>query len=270
MDMQSIRSNDLAELRKLRGLVIDMDGVLWQGDTPMPGLHEFFDVLKRRQIKFVLATNNNTQTPEGFVQKARKLGVEVSLEQVVTAAVATVDYLCSKYSLGSRIHVVGEAALKNLISDAGFTLADMSVCAVVATMDRQLTYEMLKRATLLIRAGADFIGPNPDTSYPTQEGIVPGGGAILAAISAASDCQPLIIGKPESWMFRISMERMQLGVEETASLGDRLATDIAGGQRLGLKTILVLSGISTAADLESSPIQPTWVFPGIEALAQAL
>ena len=265
MDIQSIRSNDLAELCKLRGLVIDMDGVLWQGDIPMPGLHEFFDVLKRRQIKFVLATNNNTQTPEGFVQKARKLGIEVSPEQV-----ATVDYLCAKYPPGSRIYVVGEAALKGLISQAGFTLADTSVRAVVATMDRQLTYEMLKRATLLIRAGADCIGPNPDTSYPTQEGIVPGGGAILAAISAASDCQPLIIGKPESWMFRISMERMQLGVEETASLGDRLATDIAGGQRLGLKTILVLSGISTAADLESSPIQPTWVFPGIEALAQAL
>jgi len=269
-DMQSIRSNDLAGLRKLRGLVIDMDGVLWQGDTPMPGLHEFFDVLKRRQIKFVLATNNNTQTPEGFVKKARKLGVEVLPEQVVTAAVATVHYLRSKYPHGSRIYVVGEAALKGLISEAGFTLADTSVTAVIATMDRGLTYDMLKRATLLIRGGADFIGPNPDTSYPTQEGIVPGGGAVLAAISASSDREPLIMGKPESWIFQISMERMQLGSEDTASLGDRLATDIAGGQRLGLKTILVLSGVSTAADLDSSPIQPTWVFPGIEELARAL
>lgn len=226
--MQPVQANDLVELRKLKGLVIDMDGVLWQGDTPMPGLHAFFDALKRRQIKFVLATNNNTQTLEGFVQKARKLGVEVLPEQVVTAAVATVHYLCSKYPLGSRLYVVGEGALKGLISDAGFVLADSEVKAVVATMDRQFTYEMLKRAALLIRAGADFIGPNPDTSYPTQEGIVPGGGAILAAISAASDCQPLIIGKPEGWMFRISMDRMQLGIDETASLGDRLATDILG------------------------------------------
>ena len=268
--MQSIRSNDLAELRKLRGLVIDMDGVLWHGDNPMPGLHEFFDILKRRELKFVLATNNNTRTPEGFVQKARKLGVEVSPEQVVTAAVATVHYLCSNYPPGSRIHVLGEAALKGLISAAGFTLAETNVSAVVATMDRQLTYEMLKRATLLIRAGADYIGPNPDPSYPTPEGIVPGGGAILAAISAASDRQPLIIGKPESWMFQICLERMQLGVDETSSLGDRLATDIAGGQRLGMKTILVLSGVSAAADLDSSAIQPTWVFSGIEELARAL
>jgi len=265
-----MKFNDFADLHKLNGLVIDMDGVLWQGDTPMPGLHAFFDILRRRQIKFVLATNNNTQTPEGFAQKAGKMGVEVLPEQVITAAVATVHYLRSKYPPGSRIYVVGEAALKGLISEAGFTLADTSVNAVVATMDRQLNYEMLKRATLLIRAGAEYIGPNPDTAYPTPEGLVPGGGAVLAAITAASDRQPLIIGKPEGWMFQIAMERMQLGVDETGSLGDRLETDILGGQCLGLKTILVLSGVSTAADLNSSPIQPTWVFSGIEQLAQAL
>lgn len=268
--MQSIQANKVAELRALKGLIIDMDGVLWQGDLPMPGLHEFFDVLRQRQIKFVLATNNNTQTPEGFVQKARKLGVEVSPEQVVTASIATVHYLRLHYPAGSRIYVVGEAALKGLISEAGFTLADTDVAAVVATMDRQLTYEMLKRATLLIRAGADFIGPNPDTAYPTPEGLVPGGGAIVAAIAASSGRQPLIMGKPESWIFRISMERMQLGVEDVASLGDRFETDIAGGQRLGMKTILVLSGVTTAAELDSSPIPPTWVFPGIRELARAL
>lgn len=265
-----MQSNNLVELRTLRGLVIDMDGVLWQGDTPMPGLHEFFNALKQRQIKFVLATNNNTQTPEGFVQKAMKMGIEVFPEQVVTAAVATVHYLRSRYPPGSRLYVVGEAALKGLVSDAGFILADTDVQAVVATMDRQLTYDMLKRATLLIRAGADFIGPNPDPSYPTQEGIVPGGGAVLAAISAASDRQPLIIGKPEGWMFQIAMERMQLGAEDTASLGDRLATDIVGGQRLGLKTILVLSGVTRATELQSSSVQPTWVFSGIEELAEVL
>lgn len=261
---------DPAGLREIRGLVIDMDGVLWQEDTPMPGLHGFFDVLRQRDIKFVLATNNNTQRPEGFVQKARRLGLEVLPEQVVTAAVATVQYLRGHYPRGSRIYVVGEPPLKDLISEAGFTLADTTVAAVVATMDRQLTYEMLKRATLLIRAGADFIGPNPDPSYPTPEGIVPGGGAVLAAIAASSDRQPLIMGKPESWIFQISMERMRLGIEETASLGDRLTTDIAGGQRLGLKTILVLSGICSEAELASSPIQPTWVFPGIKELAEAL
>jgi 4-nitrophenyl phosphatase len=265
-----LRTNDLTGLRNVRGLVIDMDGVLWQGDIPMPGLPEFFETLERRQIKFVLATNNNTQTPQGFAQKARKMGVNVETEQVVTAAVATVHYLRGHYPRGSRIYVVGEAALKGLISEAGFTLADTDVAAVVVTMDRQLTYEMLKRATLLIRAGADFIGPNPDTAYPTPEGLVPGGGAILAAVAASSDRQPLIMGKPEGWIFQICMERMQLEPEAVASLGDRLETDIAGGQRLALKTILVLSGVATLADLACSPVQPTWVFDGIKELAEAL
>jgi 4-nitrophenyl phosphatase len=265
-----IQSNDPAKLRTLKGLIIDMDGVLWQGDTALPGLHEFFDTLKQRQIKFVLATNNNTQTSDGFVQKARRMGVAVLPEQVVTAAIATVHYLRLTYPPGSRIYVVGEAPLKGLIAEAGFTLADTDVSAVVATMDRQLTYEMLKRATLLIRGGADFIGPNPDAAYPTPEGIVPGGGSILAALSVSSGCQPLIMGKPESWIFKIAMERMQLNAEEVASLGDRLETDIAGGQRLGIKTILVLSGIASLTDLTSSPIQPTWVFPGIKEFAEAL
>lgn len=268
--MESFPSNDLAGLQKLRGLIIDMDGVLWQGDLALPGLQKFFEVLRQREIKFMLATNNNTQTSEGFVLKARGLGVEILPEQVITAAMATVQYLRLNYSTGSRIYVVGEAALKGLITEAGFALVDTDVVAVVATMDRQLTYEMLKRATLLIRGGADFIGPNQDFSYPTQEGIVPGGGAILAAISVSSDRQPIIIGKPEGWIFKICMERMQLGPEETASLGDRLNTDIVGGQRLGLKTILVLSGVSTIADLASSSIQPTWVFAGIDELAKDL
>jgi 4-nitrophenyl phosphatase len=265
-----LRTNDLAALHQLKGLIIDMDGVLWQGDIPMPGLHAFFDTLNERKIKFILATNNNTQKPEGFVEKARKMGLEVSPEQVVTAAIATVHYLRLTYPPGSRIYVVGEAALKSLISEAGFVLADTDVAAVVATMDRQLTYEMLKRATLLIRAGADFIAPNPDPSYPTPEGIVPGGGAIVAAIAAASGCQPLIMGKPESWIFKISLECMQLRPEETASLGDRLTTDIEGGQRLGLKTILVLSGVCKLSDLASSSVPPTWVFDGIKELSDAL
>jgi 4-nitrophenyl phosphatase len=266
----TLRSNDLTALRKIRGLVIDMDGVLWQGDVPMPGLPEFLAALRRRQIKFILATNNNTQTPEGFVQKARRLGVDVGPEQVVTAAIATVHYLKLHYPPGSRIYVVGEAPLKGLIAEAGFTLADTGASAVVATMDRQLTYEMLKRATLLIRAGADFIAPNPDPSYPTPEGIVPGGGAIVAAIATACDRQPRIMGKPEGWIFRLALERMGLRPEETASLGDRLMTDIEGGQRMGLQTILVLSGISTLADLAASPVQPTWTFAGIKELAEAL
>ena len=267
--MQSDQLN-LADLRALKGLIIDMDGVLWHGDRPLPGLPEFFASLNQHKINFMLATNNNTQRPEGFVAKAAKFGVEVAPDQVITASVATIHYLQSKYPPGSRIYVVGESALKSLITEAGFVVADREVDAVVVTLDRQLTYEMLKQATLLIRAGAEFIAPNLDPSYPTPEGIVPGGGTVVSAVATASDRQPVVIGKPESWMFQICMERMQTQAFETASLGDRLSTDIAGGQRLGLKTILVLSGVTSATDLEASPVRPTWVFRGLEDLTRAL
>ena len=258
------------DLRALKGLIIDMDGVLWHGDHLLPGLPEFFASLNQHHIKFMLATNNNTQRPEGFVAKAAKFGVEVAPDQVITASVATVHYLRLKYRPGSRIYVVGETALKSLITEAGFIVTDADVDAVVVTLDRQLTYEMLKQATLLIRAGAEFIAPNLDPSYPTPEGIVPGGGAVVSAVATASDRQPLVIGKPESWMFQICMERMQTQAFETASLGDRLSTDIAGGQRLGLKTILVLSWVTSTTDLGSSPVHPTWVFQGLEDLTRAL
>ena len=267
--MRSIQF-DLTDFSTLKGLIIDMDGVLWHGDLPLPGLPDFFASLNQHQIKYMLATNNNTQRPEGFVAKAAKLGVEIDPAQVVTASVATVHYLRSKYPQGSRIYIVGESALKSLITEAGFIVADTEVDAVIVTLDRHLTYEMLKRATLLLRAGAEFIAPNLDPSYPTPEGIVPGGGAVVSAVATASDQKPLVIGKPESWMFQICMERMQTQAFETASLGDRLSTDIAGGQRLGLKTILVLSGVTSATDLEASPIRPTWVFQGLEDLTLAL
>lgn len=267
---QGISSKSLAGLKQVRGLVIDMDGVLWRGDAALPGLEHFIHTLRQRAIRFVLATNNNTQTPAGFAEKAVALGARVLPEEVLTATTATIQFLHRRYPAGARLYAIGEKALKDQLEAAGFILADKDVAAVVAAMDRGLNYEMLKRATLLIHAGAVFIGANPDVVYPTPEGLAPGSGMVLAALQATTGCAPLIIGKPEVWMFQIALERMGLPAEACASLGDRLDTDIAGGQRAGLKSILVLSGVTTPDDLAASPIQPDWVFPGIRQLADAL
>ncbi len=268
--MDRMHNTSLTGLASIRGMVVDADGVLWLGDTPLPGLIHFFEVLRNRQIRFVLATNNNTQSVEEIVQKARRFGVEIFPDEVVNSSIATVEYLKSRYSPGSRIYVIGEAPIKTLISSAGFEIADRDAAAVVATMDHQFTYEMLERGALLIRSGADFIAPNPDLTYPTPEGLVPGAGTILAALSTASGCQPLIVGKPEIWIYRIATQRMQLSPDETASVGDRLDTDIAGGQRLGLKTILMLSGVTSPEEAATSDIHPTWIFDNIEELAKVL
>jgi len=262
--------NNPESLRGLRGLVIDMDGVLWQADQPMPGLKEFFEVLRKREIKFILATNNNTTLPEGFVKKAAGMGVQLTIDEIMTASLATVAYLKANYPQGSRIYVIGEAPLKHMITGAGFEEADKDVVAVVAAMDRQLTYEMLKRGSILIRGGARFIGVNPDACYPTAEGLAPGSGPIIAALALASGVQPIIMGKPEKYIFDTCLQRMGLKPEEAASLGDRLDTDIEGGLRCGMNAILVLSGVTSAEEAKTSSIKPTWVFRGIEELTKAL
>ena len=117
-------ANDIASLKQIRGLVIDMDGVLWQGDRPLPGIHEFFNTLRQQNIQFILATNNNTMPPEGFVKKAASMGVELTLDNIMTASLATISYLQTHYPAGTAVYVIGETPLKKMVTDAGFVLAE--------------------------------------------------------------------------------------------------------------------------------------------------
>jgi 4-nitrophenyl phosphatase len=255
---------------ELKGLVIDMDGVLWHGETPLPGLHDFFAVLHHKGMDYILATNNPSKTPQGFASKAQKLGVRVKPEQVITSGVATAHYLGTKYTPGTKVFVIGDAPLKDLIQAAGYELSTRDVAAVVVAMERDLTYQTLKLGTLLIRAGAEFIGTNPDPFYPSEEGILPGSGTMIAALKASTDQTPTIVGKPEPWMFSVALQRMRLQPSQVASVGDRLDTDIAGGVRTGLKTMLVLSGVTSADDLEISDLKPTWVVKDLIEAAKTL
>jgi 4-nitrophenyl phosphatase len=116
---------------------------------------------------------------------------------------------------------------------------------VIAGLDRGLNYDKLRRATLLIRSGVPFFGTNPDKTFPTPDGQVPGAGALLALLEAASGVSPIIIGKPNPAMYRLAMQRLGARLEETLAVGDRLETDIAGAQALGCPCALVLSGVSS-------------------------
>ena len=181
-----------------------MDGVLWRGEQPLQGLTRFFDVLDRCGVRFVLATNNPSRRPEGFVEKARRLGVLLESTQVVSSASVTLEYLADHYPQGTRVHVIGEEAWHEMVAEAGYTLADDRVAVVVAAMDRRMTYETLKRGTLLLRAGADFVATNPDASYPSEEGIVPGSGTMVAALTASSGRTPVVMGKPYAGLFDLA------------------------------------------------------------------
>jgi len=256
-------------LDSLRALVIDVDVVLWRGNHTLPGVVPFFDFLNARQIKFIIATNNSARPASDIIERLTAMNVKIDETQVLTSAQATALYLPHILLPGSRVFVIGGEGLKDAITRAGYELADENVDAVVAGVDWALTYEKLKRATLEIRRGAKFIGTNPDKTYPMNEGIVPGAGAIQAAIQAATDVAPLVIGKPERAMFDIAVEKMNAPRGSVEMIGDRIDTDIHGAQRAGLKTILVLTGVTTRESLAHESPQPDFVFDDLDMLRRA-
>jgi 4-nitrophenyl phosphatase len=246
-----MNQNVTDKLSKITHLIIDMDGVLYRGDQPMPRLGEFFAFMRERPIKFILATNNSTRTPQEYADKLAPMGVTVSADEVLVSGQATARFLAREYPRGTRVHVFGMPALKQAMTDEGFILADEDVQLVVASMDRSVTYEKLKRATLLIRGGARFIATNLDPTNPSEEGLIPGTGTMIAALETASGVKPQAIGKPEPTMYQLAMEQMGASPETTAAIGDRVDTDILGGKRAGLTTICVLSGSSDRAEAEA-------------------
>jgi len=251
-------------LMAIQHLIIDMDGVLWRGAQVIPGAPAFIRFLRERGIGFILATNNSTKTVEQYVDKLAGFGMAVAPHEIITSAVATADYLATLAGPGTPVYVIGGQGLRQALAQRGFTLDSHQARFVVVGQDLDLTFEKLRRATLLIRAGAGFIGSNPDKTFPSEEGIIPGVGAILAALEAATGVRPLIVGKPEPIMFQQALKRLGGTQGDTAVLGDRLETDILGGQRAGLKTILVLSGVTPEHELAVSEIKPTWVFRDVD------
>ncbi|HSV86331.1 MAG TPA: HAD-IIA family hydrolase [Levilinea sp.] len=241
----------MQSLANITHLIIDMDGVLYRGDQPMPKLAEFFSFLRQRPIPFILATNNSTRTPQEYVDKLAGMGVRVSVDEILVSGQATACFLARQYPRGTRVHVFGMPALKQAIEEEGFILADEDVQLVVASMDRQVTYEKLKRATLLIRGGARFIATNLDPTVPSEEGLLPGTGAMIVALEVAAGVKATAVGKPEPVMYQLAMEQMGADPDTTAAIGDRADTDILGGKRAGLTTICVLSGSSNRVEAES-------------------
>lgn len=260
--------SQVPDLQSIHHLIIDMDGVLWRGDEPLGDLQEFFAFLRQNDVGFILATNNSSRTPEQYVAKLARFGVEVSLDSVLTSSQATAAYLASFAPPGAHVYALGEEGIRRALEQRGFVLRAEDATYVVSGWDRQLTWDKLATAALLIHAGAKFVGTNPDGNFPTEQGPVPGSGAQLAALETATGIAPVVIGKPEPWMYEEALRRMGARPEGTAVIGDRLDTDIAGGVRAGLATVLLLSGISTEADLVASPVKPDLVCADIGELVR--
>jgi 4-nitrophenyl phosphatase len=257
------REHHQERLASIENLIIDMDGVLYRGQERLPGARALLTYLVEQDLSFILATNNSTLTPQQYVAKLGAMDIQVAEQQILTSGQASALYLTKVAPPGTRVYAIGEDGLFAALKEQGFQLAEDDVSYVVVGMDRQLTWEKLRIATMAIRAGAIFIGTNPDTTLPTEEGLVPGNGAGLAAVEAATHVSPVIIGKPQPTLLSLAMEKMGVTTEGTAMVGDRLETDILGGKNAGVTTILVLSGISSREELEVSPYQPDFVFDDV-------
>lgn len=257
------------------GIIFDMDGVIYRGNTPIEGAKEVIDYLKSRNVPFVFLTNNSTKNAKMYREKLLNLGIDVEEDWIITSGYATARYLQKHFRKG-KVFVIGGKGLVEEIKNIGWEIMSVGEAKerwreieyVVVGLDTKLTYEKLKYGTLAIRNGAKFIGTNPDTTYPGEEGILPGAGSILAALKASTDVEPLIIGKPNEPVFEVVKEK--LTADEIWVVGDRLDTDIAFAKRIGAKAIMVLTGVNTLKDIEKSKIKPDLVLPSIKELLEYL
>ena len=252
-------------LGDIAGFLVDMDGVLYRDDTPLPGMQEFVQLVQRRSIPHLFLTNNSSRTPEEYAAKMRALGAPVPAERILTSALVTATHLAQNTTPGERVLMVGGPGLRAALLEAGLQLTEDpgAAAVVVVGLDREVTYEKLARATLAVTRGARFLGTNADRSLPGAHGLEPGAGALLAAIATAAGVQPQVFGKPERAMFEQGLERLGTPPGRTAMIGDRYETDIVGAQRAGLVTIAVATGVAGADWLRSQDPPPDYVLPAL-------
>ncbi|MBE7535028.1 MAG: HAD-IIA family hydrolase [Anaerolineales bacterium] len=251
----------------ISALILDMDGVIWRADSPIGDLPAIFKRVEERGLKYVFATNNGTKTPAQYVATLEKLGVRVSPEQVVTSALGTAHILARKFPCETKVFMVGEDGTRTALEEKGFEILSVDHAQeaeiVVAGIDREVNFVKMREATLLVRRGVPFYATNPDKTFPTPRGEIPGAGAWISVIMTATGIEPIYAGKPFPFMMELSLERLDTKREETLVVGDRLETDIAAGQAVGCPCALVLSGVSTKEQAEA------WM-PKIDVIADDL
>jgi NagD protein len=245
------------------GFLIDMDGVVSRGNEVIPGAPQFIDLLHARKIPFNFLTNNSQRTPIDISTKLQRLGLNVGSENIFTSALATASYL-SSHKPGGTAFVIGEGGLLSALDRVGFAIVDSHPDFVVVGEGRTLNLEVLEKAVHMVMNGSKLIATNLDPNCPTQDGgIRPGCGAYVRLIEAATGYQAFSPGKPSPVIFRAARKRLGLSSSETIMVGDTMETDIIGGNQLGFRTILVLSGGTKRQDLQKFAFSPDVVINSV-------
>ncbi|MCG5252699.1 TIGR01457 family HAD-type hydrolase [Brevibacillus agri] len=246
-------------MKPYKGYLIDLDGTIYRGNEPIPGAAEFVRYLKANRIPYLFLTNNSSASAERVAARLSGMGVEATAQDVYTTSMATVEYLQEKAPAGASVYAIGEEGLLSQLEAAGFRLTADDPAYVIVGIDRAFTYEKLTIATRAIRAGATFIATNADAALPTDNGLFPGNGSLVAAVSVASATKPIVIGKPEPIIVRYALSVLGTEASETLIVGDNLFTDIEAGANSGLDSLLVLTGYSTREEAARHAVQPTHI-----------
>ncbi len=251
--------------KRYLGILADMDGTMNRGDLLVPGAREVYEELTQRGIHWLFLSNNATVLAPDLVARIRDFGLPVAEDQVINSVVALIHGL-KKERPSPRVMVVGEPRLVQGITDAGITVTNAHGKAdiVVAALDRGFNYEKLRSAQTAIRDGASFWATNTDSFLPVADGVLPGAGSIVAAISVAAGRGPdRVFGKPSPDMAFIALDFLGLPAESCLVVGDRLDTDMLFARNAGIDAALVLTGATSREDLAASRFLPDYVLESI-------
>ncbi len=247
--------------------LMDMDGVLIRGTQLVPGADDFIARLRQQSIPFLILTNNSLYTPRDLQVRLASIGLHVEPDELFTSALATAQFL-QRQAPGGTAFAIGEAGLTTALHDAGYILTDIQPQYVVLGETMSYSYQRITQAVRLIAAGARFLATNPDPVGPGEGGLVPATGAVAALIAQATGVQPYFVGKPNPLMMRAALRRLGAHSETTVMIGDRMDTDIRSGTEAGMRTVLVLTGVTARENVARFPYRPTVIVESVAELAR--
>lgn len=253
----------MENLRSKKGFICDMDGVIYHGNQILPGVKDFVEWLYRENKQFLFLTNNSGKTPLELSQKLKNMGLEVDESHFYTSALATAKFL-SKQSPNCKVYVIGEPGLYSALYNEGITISETDPDYVVVGEVFNYNYESVCKAVNLVLKGAKLIGTNSDVTGPTDNGnIIPACRALISPIEMATGKEAYFVGKPNPLMMRTGLNMLGVHSSEAVMIGDRMDTDIIVGIEGGLDTVLVLSGVTTEADIAHYAYRPRLVLSGV-------
>ena len=256
------------QILQKKGFISDMDGVIYHGNRILPGVAEFVNWMIENDKKFVFLTNSPEKTPHELSMKLERMGLVVSPDHFYTSAMATAEFLHAQ-NPGCTAYVIGEAALAKALYDHKIYMNDVNPDYVVVGETRTYSFEKIEKAIALVNGGAKLIGTNPDITGPTERGIMPATGALMAPIEIATGKKAYFVGKPNPLMLRHGLRMLGCHSEDIAFIGDRMDTDIIAGIESNVDTVLVLSGVTAREHIDDFPYRPKYIFGGIGDILNA-